>query len=287
MFPAASTDAGRTMADPPSRGRWATIARGRVEDPRWARPLLWSLLALTAVLYLYDLPASGYANEFYSAAVKAGTQSVKAWFFGSLDAGNSITVDKPPASLWLMTASARLFGFSSFSLLLPQALLGVGTVGLTYATVKRWSGAAAGLVAGALIALTPVAALMFRFDNPDALLVLLMTLAAYCVVRAIDIPDGRGAVRWLVFAGTAIGFAFLTKMLQGLLVLPGFALVYLVAAPVAMRRRCCTCSPRRLPLSSRPAGTSRWWRFGPPDPAPTSAARRATRCGSWPSATTD
>jgi hypothetical protein len=104
---------------------------------------------------LVDLSSSGMANEFYAAAVKSGTQSLKAWLIGSLDAANAITVDKPPAALWIMVLSARLFGFSSFSMLLPQALMGVGTVALTYATVKRWAGAGAGLVAGALAPTQP------------------------------------------------------------------------------------------------------------------------------------
>ncbi|MEP6562686.1 MAG: glycosyltransferase family 39 protein, partial [Nakamurella sp.] len=225
-------------ADPPARvngvggtrrGKLGRLFLGPVDEPGWARPGLWVLLLATAVLYLWDLTASGYANDFYSAAVKSGTESWKAWLFASLDSSSAITVDKPPASLWLMVLSGRILGFSSFSLLLPQALLGVGTVATIYAAVRRWSGPAAGLVAGALLALTPVAALMFRFDNPDALLVFLMTLAGYFVVRAVETERGRTALRWLLLAGVAIGFAFLTKMLQGTLVLPGFALAYLVA----------------------------------------------------------
>ena len=216
------------------RHRLRRIVTGAEGDPRWARPALLVLLAATATLYLFDLSNSGYANDFYAAAVKSGTESWKAWLFGSLDSGNSITVDKPPASLWLMVLSARIFGFSSFSMLLPQALLGVGTVGMTYASVKRWSGHAAGLVAGGLIALTPVAALMFRFNNPDAALVFLMALGGYFVTRAIE---GRHALRWMLLAGTVIGFAFLTKMGQGLLVLPGFGLAYLVAGKPALGKR--------------------------------------------------
>ncbi|MGI3786202.1 MAG: ArnT family glycosyltransferase [Janthinobacterium lividum] len=223
---------------PPGRGRSVRrLFLGGPDDPRFARPLLWVLLAGTAVLFLVNLTSSGYANEFYAAAVKSGTTSLKAWLFGSLDAGSSITVDKPPASLWVMVLSARIFGFSSFSLLLPQALMGVGAVAALYAGVKRWAGAYAGLAAGALLALTPVAALMFRFDNPDAMLVLLMTLAAYAVVRAVDAPRGRSALRWMIFAGALIGLAFLTKMAQGLLVLPAFGLVYLVASPLRLRSR--------------------------------------------------
>jgi 4-amino-4-deoxy-L-arabinose transferase-like glycosyltransferase len=195
------------------------------------------LLGLAAVLYLWGLTRNGYANEFYAAAVKAGTQSWKALLFGSLDASNYITVDKPPASLWAMELSGRIFGFSSFSLLLPQALAGVASVGLLYATVRRWFGSTAALLSGLVLALTPVAALMFRFDNPDALLVLLLVAGAYAVTRAIERAPGRAGTWWLALAGTALGFAFLTKMLQAFLVLPAFALVYLVAAPTSLRRR--------------------------------------------------
>lgn len=213
------------------------MLRGPADQPAWIRPALLVLLAGTAVLYLWNLSASGYANEFYAAAVQAGTQSWKAWLFGSLDSGNAITVDKPPASLWVMVASARIFGFSSWSLLAPQALMGVASVGLLYGAVRRWAGPVAGLVAGAVLALTPAAVLMFRFDNPDALLVLLLVTGAYTVVRAVDAASTRAATWWLVAAGTAVGFAFLTKMGQALLVVPAFGLVYLVAGPTRLRTR--------------------------------------------------
>jgi 4-amino-4-deoxy-L-arabinose transferase-like glycosyltransferase len=188
---------------------------------------------LTALAYIWDLSASGYANSFYAAAVQAGTKSWKALFFGSLDSSNFITVDKPPASLWVMAISGRIFGFSSWSMLIPQALEGVAAVALLHAAVKRWFGAAAGLAAGAIFALTPVAALMFRFNNPDALLVLMLVAAAYCLVRALE----RGATRWIVAVGVMLGIAFLAKMMQAFLVLPAFAGVYLLAAPVSLRRR--------------------------------------------------
>jgi 4-amino-4-deoxy-L-arabinose transferase-like glycosyltransferase len=202
-------------------------------DPRWARPALIALLLLTALAYIWDLSASGYANSFYAAAVQAGTKSWKAMFFGSLDSSNFITVDKPPASLWVMSLSGRIFGFSSWSMLVPQALEGVAAVGLLYATVKRWFGAGAGLVAGALFAATPVAALMFRFNNPDALLVLLLVASAYSLTRALE----RAGTRWVLAAGALVGAAFLAKMMQAFLVLPAFALVYAIAAPTTLRRR--------------------------------------------------
>jgi 4-amino-4-deoxy-L-arabinose transferase-like glycosyltransferase len=216
----------------PTRGGVAAGAE-RAADHTWVRPALLALLALTAVAYMWDLSASGYANSFYAAAVQAGTKSWKAFFFGSLDSSNFITVDKPPASLWVMELSGRIFGFSSLSMLIPQALEGVAAVGLLYAAIKRWFGAGAGLAAGAMFALTPVAALMFRFNNPDALLVLALVAGAYCLVRAIE----HAGTRWILAAGAMIGVAFLAKMMQAFLVLPAFALVYMVAAPTTLRRR--------------------------------------------------
>ncbi|MET1004525.1 MAG: glycosyltransferase family 39 protein, partial [Propionibacteriaceae bacterium] len=209
------------------------------ERPAWtSRPAIRrgsfiALLVGTAVLYLWGLSASGYANSFYSAAVQAGSQSWKAFFYGSLDAANAITVDKPPASLWLMALSVRIFGLSSWSILAPQALLGVATVGVMYASVRRTAGHWPAILGGALLALTPAATLMFRFNNPDALLVFLLTLATYFTLRATERASGK----WLVGAGVLIGFGFLTKMLQAFLVLPAFALVYLIAAPTTLRKR--------------------------------------------------
>ena len=218
--------------EPPGRRRRGWLRR-RPEDPRWARPAVLALLAATAVLYLWGLGASGWANSFYSAAAQAGSQSWKALFFGSSDAGNFITVDKPPAALWIMGLSVRLFGLSSWSILVPEALMGVASVGVLYATVQRWFGAGAGLLAGAVLAVTPVATLMFRFNNPDALLVLVLTFGAYCITRALEGAQGR----WLYLGFAMVGLGFLTKMLQAVLVLPAFGLVYLVAAPTGFWRR--------------------------------------------------
>ena len=160
-------------------------------------------------------------------------EELKAFFFGSSDAANFITVDKPPASLWLMEISARIFGVNAWSILVPEALAGVATVGVVYAAVRRWFTAGAALIAGVIVALTPVAVLMFRFNNPDALLVLLLTAGAYAMLRAVE----RADTKWLMLAWSLVGFGFLTKMLQALLVLPAFALVYLIAAPTGLARR--------------------------------------------------
>ena len=225
------TSLGLSPARPP--GRLRRLMRGPTGQATYVRPAALVMLVGTAFLYLWNLTASGYGNSFYAAAELAGTQSWKAWLFGSLDAGNAITVDKPPAALWVATGFARVFGFNSFTVLAPQAFMGIAAVGLLYLTVKRVSGPVVGLVAGTALALTPVAVLMFRFNNPDALLVLLLVAAAYFVVRSLE----KASARWLALAGVAIGFGFLTKMMQAFLVLPAFALVYLIAAPTSVRRR--------------------------------------------------
>ncbi len=146
---------------------------------------------------------------------------------------NSITVDKPPGALWIMALSVRIFGLNSWSILVPQALEGVAAVGMLYLAVRRTSGAAAGILAGAVLAVTPVAALMFRFNNPDSLLLLLMIAGGYGVIRALE----TASTKWLILVGVLTGFGFLTKMLQALLVVPAFALVYLFAAPNPVGRR--------------------------------------------------
>ncbi|MFI1799683.1 ArnT family glycosyltransferase [Streptomyces sp. NPDC020379] len=215
---------------PPVSGRGGVgeeARRGR------GRAALGALLLGTALLYLWDLSSSGYANAFYAAAAQAGSASWKAFFFGASDAASAITVDKPPASLWPMGLSVRIFGLSSWAILVPEALMGVAAVGVLHATVRRYFGQAAGLLAGAALAVTPVAALMFRFDNPDALLCLLMVCAVACVLRALE----TAATRWLLLAAFCFGLGFLTKTLQAWLILPPLALLYACCAPVAPLRR--------------------------------------------------
>jgi 4-amino-4-deoxy-L-arabinose transferase-like glycosyltransferase len=222
----------------------------RRTGPRWERGGVLGLLAGSLVLFGWGLAHAG-TNSYYAAAVLAGTQDLKAMFFGSLDAANAITVDKPPLALWLQVISTRAFGFGTWQMLLPQVLAGAGSVWLLYLAVRRWAGPAAGLAAGALLALTPISAVMFRYDNPDAVLVLLLVAAAYCLVRGVD----SGRTRWLVAVGVLIGCAFLAKMLQAYLVVPGFALVWLVAAPGSWRRRVGQLAAAALALIV----ASGWW----------------------------
>ncbi|MFF3566972.1 glycosyltransferase family 39 protein [Nocardia jiangxiensis] len=197
------------------------------------RVILAVLLIGTAAAYCWNLTAGGWANEFYAAAVQSGTLSWKAFFFGSLDPGNIVTVDKTPLSLWPMELSGRIFGFSSASMLLPEVVLGVGSVALLWATVRRVFGPAAGLLAGLVLALTPVVVVMFRFNNPDAMLTFLIIAAAWAMTRAL----GDGRWRWLVLCGAFVGLGFLAKQLQVMLVVPGLAVAYLVAGPPRLGKR--------------------------------------------------
>ena len=208
---------------------------GRPSEPRrrWVVPALVALLSVTAGAYLWNLSASGDANSFYAAAVQAGTKSWKAFFFGSLDSSNFITVDKPPASLWVMELSGRLFGFNSWSMLVPQALEGVAAVALLYAAVRRWFGAPAGLLAGAVLASPRSPRSCSASTTPTRCWCCCSSAAAYSLTRALE----KAGTRWIVATGALLGFAFLAKMLQAFTVVPAFAVVYLLAAPTALRRR--------------------------------------------------
>jgi 4-amino-4-deoxy-L-arabinose transferase-like glycosyltransferase len=210
-----------------------SLVRGNADEATWVRPALAGVLALAAVLYIWNLTVSGYANTYYSAAALSASQSWSAWFFGSFDAANFITVDKPPLSTMVMGLSVRLFGLSSLSILLPEALAGVATVGVLFVAVKRSFGPAAATIAAVVMALTPAAVLIFRFNNPDALLTLLLVASAWALLRSLE----NGSYRWMAFAASLIGLAFLTKYLQAYLVLPGYALVFGFSANTSLRRR--------------------------------------------------
>jgi len=209
------------------------LVRGTEADAAWVRPAFLSALLLAAVLYIWNLTVSGWANTYYSAAALAASQSWSAWFFGSFDANNFITVDKPPLGTMVMGLSVRLFGLSSWSVLLPEALAGVATVGVLFLAVKRSFGAAAATIAAVIMALTPAAVLIFRFNNPDGLLTLLLVVSAWALLRSLE----NGRYRWVALAATCVGLAFLTKYLQAYLVLPGYALVYGFSANATLRRR--------------------------------------------------
>nr|WP_064569209.1 glycosyltransferase family 39 protein [Gordonia sp. LAM0048] len=209
------------------------VRRPASENSRLERISLTLLLVGTTVAYLWNLSINGWANSFYSAAIQAGSQSWKAWFFGSSDMANSITVDKPPASLWIPGLIARIFGVNPWSILVPEALMGVASVALLYLITRKYLGHWAGIFAGVILAVTPVAAMMFRFDNPEALLILLMIAAVWSMMKGLE--DGRW--RWLILTGVFVGFGFLTKQLQVMLIVPPLAVTYLAFGPRGWLRR--------------------------------------------------
>ncbi len=234
MLPAVTTISAEPALPDATDTTTAPPPAGLLPARRWERVGLVALLIGTAAAYLWHITVNGMGNNFYAAAAWAGSRNWEALLFGSLDPGNFITVDKPPVSQWVMGLSGQLFGFSSASMLVPQALMAVAAVALLYAAVTRATDSrGAGLLAGAVLAATPVVALMFRFNNPDAVMVLLMTAGAYCTIRALR----HAGARWLMLAGVALGFAFLAKMLEGLMVLPALAIAYLLVAPTSLRNR--------------------------------------------------
>src|SRR3954464_9277253 len=231
--PAAPTGSPLRASEPPPSTPSRRALRGRPEDPAWARPGLLGVLVLAAALVGWGLTRSGMSNTYYAAAVKSATVSWKALFFGAIDPGSFITVDKPPLSIWLMGLSGRALGFSSFSMLLPKAICAVAAVGLLHATVKRLAGPGPALLAAGALAISPVSIAIGRVNNPDALLVFLLVLSAYLVVRAVQ----SGRTGTLVWAGAVVGLAFMTKMLQGWMVVPALGAVYLLAGPPRLATR--------------------------------------------------
>ncbi|SED28204.1 4-amino-4-deoxy-L-arabinose transferase [Streptomyces sp. KS_5] len=193
--------------------------------PRWSLPTLIAILILAAVLYSWNLSGSGL-NSFYSAAVLSGTQSWKAWFFGSLDAGNFLTVDKPPFALMVMGLSCRVFGYGTWQMMLPMILLALATIWIVHASVKRVWGHGAATVAALVLALTPITVAINRDNNPDTLLVFLMAGGGALALRAVH----NGRLLPLVGSAVCFGLAFNTKMLQGYIALPAVFAVYLYAA---------------------------------------------------------
>lgn len=170
------------------------------------------LALLTAIIYIVGITNSGIANSYYSAAIQAGTQSWQAFYFGASDPLGFISIDKPPLGIWPSIVSARLFGFSSFSVLLPHALAGIASVVFVYLVVRRYFAWTVAFTAGLLMMATPAAVLMFRYNNPDSFLTLFMIASLYAFLRLIE-SKRHGSI-WAIVAGLLLGLAFMTKGLQ-------------------------------------------------------------------------
>jgi len=210
-----------------------TAFRANAGGPAWEMPALFVILILNVALNFWQLGINGWANYFYSAAVQSGTKNLASAFFGSSDWGNSITVDKPPLSLWVMELSARVFGFTPLSILAPQALMGVASTLLIYVIMRRNFSAVAALLASVLFCTTPIVVLMSRYNNPDPLMLLLMLVAVYLTQRSI----ASGRAKYFIWSAAALGLGFMTKQLQALLVLPSLGIVFLWWMPATWRTR--------------------------------------------------
>ncbi|MFF4269042.1 ArnT family glycosyltransferase [Streptomyces sp. NPDC001536] len=226
--PHPQTDTAASTDRPPPAPPVATPDKA----PRWSLPALLAILVLAAALYSWNLSGAGL-NSFYSAAVLSGTQSWKAWFFGSLDAGNFLTVDKPPFALMVMGLSCRVLGFGTWQMMLPMILTALGTIWIVHTSVKRVWGHVAATVAALVLALTPITVAINRDNNPDTLLVFLMAAGAALALRATR--DGR--LLPLLGSAACFGLAFNTKMLQGYIPLPIVFAVYLYAARPKLVKR--------------------------------------------------
>ncbi|MER5548096.1 glycosyltransferase family 39 protein [Streptomyces sp. NPDC002589] len=208
----------------------ATAAPGPA--PRWSPPALIAIMLLAAVLYCWNLSGNSL-NSFYSAAIYSGTQNWKAWFFGSLDAGNFLTVDKPPFADMVMSLSCRIFGFGTWQMMLPEVAAGLGAIWILHSSVKRTFGHAAAAVAALVLALTPITVAINRDNNPDTILVLLMVGGAALALRATR----KGTLLPLLGSAVCFGLAFNTKMLAGYIALPAVFAVHLLAAGPKLVRR--------------------------------------------------
>jgi 4-amino-4-deoxy-L-arabinose transferase-like glycosyltransferase len=203
-----------------------------------ARMVLGAICVVAGVLYVWGIGGEGWGNPYYSAAVKSMSASLTNFMFGSFDPLGVVTVDKPPMALWPMVGSVAVFGYHGWSLLLPQVLEGVAAVLLLHHTVRRWAGEHVALLAALVFALTPVTVAINRDTNPDTLMVLLLVAAAYAFTRSVQRPlEPARASYWLMLAAVFLGLGFVTKMLQAWIVLPAFALAYLVGSVAPVRRR--------------------------------------------------
>ncbi|MFF5188280.1 glycosyltransferase family 39 protein [Streptomyces sp. NPDC000345] len=235
---------------PPAVPETAPAAPPPDGAPRWSLPALIAIMILAAVLYGWNL-SSGSLNSFYSAAVYSGTQSWKAWLFGSLDAGNFITVDKPPFALMIMGLSCRILGFGTWQMMAPQIAAALGTIWILHSCVKRVFGHAAAAVAALVLALTPITVAINRDNNPDTVLVLLMVAGAALALRATR--DDR--LLPLIGSAVCFGLAFNTKMLQGYIALPAVFAVYVYASRLGWRKKAVNLALAAVAL----AVSSFWW----------------------------
>ncbi|MFD5825435.1 ArnT family glycosyltransferase [Lentzea sp. NPDC060358] len=204
---------------------------------RWHVWVLVAICVLAGALYTWAIWGGQIGNSYYSAAAKSMSTSFTNFLFGSFDPAGVVTVDKPPLALWPQAVAVWIFGFHGWVVLLPQVLEGVAAVFLLHRAVRLWAGEEVALLAALIFALTPITVAINRDNNPDTLLVLLLVAAAYAFTRSVRSAESRPRTKWLLWCAFFVGCGFLTKMLQAWIVVPGFALAYLVGSGAAVTRR--------------------------------------------------
>jgi 4-amino-4-deoxy-L-arabinose transferase-like glycosyltransferase len=209
------------------------LPQAQDDAPAWSRPALIAVVALAAALMLLDVTRSGYGNTYYATGALAASHSWSALFNNAADLGGYVSLDKGPLPDWLTGLSGRVFGFGSFSVMVPNALYGIATVVVLHDAARRALGHQIAIVAALVMALTPVAVLVGRYNAPDALLMFLLVCAAWALTVAVE----SGRLRELFLCAVLVGLAFNTKMLEAYLVLPALALAYLVTARRSLRTR--------------------------------------------------
>src|ERR1700722_3246931 len=197
------------------------------------RAALCCIVLLAVVTRLWSLGEAGFGTEYYAASVRSMLTNPNNVFFAAFDPAGILAIDKPPLALWVQAISAALFGFSPFTLMLPQAIEGCLSVVLIWHLTRRDFGEMAGLLAALFLALTTIRIAVDRSNNTDSLLILTLLLAAWALPRR----DDRAAPWRLALAMALVGVAFNVKMLAAFGVLPGFAAAYFFTARVSRPRR--------------------------------------------------
>ena len=222
---------------------------------RWQRYALIAILALGTVLYGWAMWTGSWGNTYYTAAVKSMSLNLTNFLFGSFDPAGAVTIDKPPLALWPQVISVRIFGFHSWSVLLPQVIEGVAAIFLLHRTVRMWAGENAALIAALVFALTPITVMVTRTNNTDTMLVLTLVAAAYAFTRATKALEPGRRTKWLLFAAFLIGCGFLAKMAAAYVVIPAFFAAYLVGSEAPWRRRALDLAGAAVVLLA----SSLWW----------------------------
>lgn len=211
----------------PSSTESNTSRSKQKSTPTWSRVALGGVLLAVLFMNFFQLGQNGYGNLYYASGVRSMTDSVHNFFFVSFDPGGFVSVDKPPLGFWLQTVSAKLLGFTPFSIFFPQALCGVLAVLLLYYLVRRHFGVIAGLVAALTLAVSPISVVTNRNNTIDGTLAFILLLAAWAVIRAAE----SGKLRWLLLSGVFVGLGFNIKMAEAYLIIPALLMTYLLCTP--------------------------------------------------------